>query len=166
VRPVVAQAEVLLVELKVPTVALPAEVVLTDGRTLTGRIFLPASASRHTGATRAEEWMEEPNAFFPFLIDGGEAPAILNKRQVLLLSVPFAVERDAPGREEDEVGVRRAVRLWCGEHELAGHVHIDMPENQSRVLDYLNRPGRFVGLWDGQRHVLIQKDLITRIQED
>jgi hypothetical protein len=153
-------------ELRVPTVALPAEILCSDGRTLVGRIFVPATASRHTGAMRAEEWIEDPASFFPFLADGASSPVILNKRQVVALSVPFAAERDEPGREEDEVVARRRVRMHCDERAFEGAVHIDLPQSQSRVLDYLNRPGRFVGLWNGQRHVLIQRDLITRVQEN
>jgi hypothetical protein len=155
-----------MVELRVPTVALPAEILCTDGRKLVGRIFVPATASRHTGSMRAEEWIDDAASFFPFLSDGASGPVILNKRHVLVLSVPFAAERDGPGQEEDEAGTRRRVRVWCDDRDVEGSVHIDMPENQSRVLDYLNRPGRFIGLWDGQRHLLIQKDRITRVQEN
>ena len=36
------------------TVALAAEVFCDDGRQFQGRIFLPASASAHTGVMRAE----------------------------------------------------------------------------------------------------------------
>jgi len=155
-----------MVELKVPTVALPAEILGTDGRRFVGRIFVPATASRHTGSMRAEEWMDDPASFFPFLADGTSSPVILNKRHVLVLSVPFDAERDGPGREEDEAGTRRRVRVGCDDREFEGSIHIDMPENQSRVLDYLNRPGRFIGVWDGQRHLLVQRDRITRVQEN
>jgi hypothetical protein len=40
-----------------------------------------------------------------------------------------------------------------------------MPEEQRRVLDVLNRPGRFLTLRDGARHHLVQKNRITRVQE-
>jgi hypothetical protein len=40
-----------------------------------------------------------------------------------------------------------------------------MPEEHRRVLDYLNRPGRFLTLRDGDRHHLVQKNRITRVQE-
>ena len=40
-----------------------------------------------------------------------------------------------------------------------------MPEEHSRVLDYLNGRGRFVTLRDGSRHHLVQKRRITRVEE-
>jgi hypothetical protein len=42
---------------------------------------------------------------------------------------------------------------------------VTMPEGHSRVLDYLNRPQRFLTLREGERHHLIQKERITRVLE-
>jgi hypothetical protein len=154
-----------MAEFKVPTVALPAEVLCADGQSLVGRIFVPATASRHTGAMRAEEWMDEATDFFPFLEDGAPSSIILNKRQVVVLSVSGAPAREEPDDDEPP-GTSRRVRVRCGDRDFDGTVLIDMPENQSRLLDYLNRPGRFLGLWDGQHHRLVQKDHITSVQEN
>jgi hypothetical protein len=153
-----------MAEFKVPTVALPAEVLSVEGRKLVGRVFVPAASARHSGAMRAHEWMEEAQPFFPFLPDGGQGSVILNKRQVVALSLPGAT-----AEEEVEGGVDvtlRRVQVWCGDREFQGMLVIDMPESQSRVLDCLNRPGSFLGLSAGDRHLLIQKRLITRVQEN
>jgi hypothetical protein len=154
-----------MAELRVPTIALPAELLAADGRTLVGRIFVPAAAHRHTGAMKAEEWLNEPSDFFPFLADGASTSVILNKRQVLVLSVPAAAEVDERESEE-ESGPRRRVRVRCGGRDFEGAVLIDMPENQCRLLDYLNRPGRFLGLWDGDHHRLIHKGHVTSVYEN
>jgi hypothetical protein len=154
-----------MAEFRVPTIALPAEILSAEGQTLVGRIFVPASASRHTGAMRAEEWLDEPVDFFPFLADGSSTSMILNKRQILVVSLPAEAEGDEH-LEEDEAGTKRAVKVRCGEREFEGTVLIEMPESQSRVLDHLNRPGRVLGLWDGQRHRLIQKHHITSVHEN
>jgi len=151
-------------EFQVPTVPLPAEVLTVEGRKLAGRIFVPAAASRHTGAMRAEEWMEEGQPFFPFLADGAPSSVILNKRQVVALSLPLLSEE--PPLAAEMGGPVRRLQVHCGERVFQGTLIIDMPESQSRVLDCLNRPGSFLGLWDGARHLLIQKRLITRVQEN
>lgn len=150
-------------ELRVPTVALTAEVLLTDGQTLVGRIFVPATALTHAGATRPEEWMNEPADFFPFLPDEAQTPVILNKRRILVMSVPaFADAGDLP---EEAASPERRVVIELQGRSLTGTIVIDMPQNQSRVLDYLNRPERFLTLRDGDRHHFIQKRRITRVQE-
>ena len=150
-------------ELRVPTVAFPAEAVCADGRTFVGRIFVPAAASRHAGAMRAEEWMNEGSSFFPLLPDDSATSVLLNKQELLVLSVSAAADRsEVP--EEAEALVRR-VALECGGRRLEGALVIDMPSTQSRVLDYLNRPEPFLTLREGDRHHLVRKSRITRVVE-
>ncbi len=150
-------------DLKVPTVALTAEILFADGSDMLGRMFVPASASSHAGAMRPEEWMNEPVDFFPFLPDAARSPIIVNKHEVLILSVPSSVDADLALEAADSP--RRRVTIECGGRRLAGTLIIDMPQYQSRVLDYLNRAGRFLTLRDGDRHHLIQKQRITRVEE-
>jgi hypothetical protein len=150
-------------ELRVPTVAFPAEAVCADGRTFVGRIFVPAAASRHAGAMRAEEWMNEGSSFFPLLPDDSATSVLLNKQELLVLSVSAAADRSEV-MEEAEALVRR-VALECGGRRLEGALVIDMPSTQSRVLDYLNRPEPFLTLREGDRHHLVRKSRITRVVE-
>jgi hypothetical protein len=150
-------------ELRVPTVALTAEILFADGRDLLGRIFVPATASRHSGAMRPEEWMNEPPEFFPFLPDSAGSSIIVNKNEILILSVPSSVDADRTLEETESL--ERRVAIECGGHRLTGTLVIDMPQYKSRVLDYLNRAGWFLTLRDGERHHLIQKRRITRVEE-
>lgn len=150
-------------DLRVPTVALPAEVHCADGRQFPGRIFLPSSASAHSGVMRAEEWMNEPNPFFPLLPDGGSVPVILNKLEVLVVTVPASADHDSA--LDDAPVPERRVAVECGGLRLEGTIMIDMPEAHSRVLDYFNRPGAFLTLRQGDRHHLVCKARITRVVE-
>jgi hypothetical protein len=152
-----------MVELRVPTVAFPAEVVCADGRMFVGRIFVPAAASRHAGAMRAEEWMNEANAFFPFLPDDSRTSVLLNKQELLVLSVSESA--DQGDLEEDVEVLARRVAVECGDRRLEGTLMIEMPEAQSRVLDFLNRPETFLTLREGDRHHLVRKSRITRVVE-
>jgi hypothetical protein len=148
-------------ELKVPTNAILAEVLCADGRRFRGRIFLPTTAMHHSGATRAAEWMNEPAQFFPFLPEDG-ASILLNKREVLVLSV----DADDDGSADDDSGSPvRQVAIEAESERLDGRLLIEMPLNQARVLDYLNRPEMFLTLRTGHRHHLIQKERITRVIE-
>ncbi len=150
-------------ELRVPMTAMPAEAVCADGRSFVGRIFIPANSNRHSGPMRAEEWMNEPADFFALLPDEGGAPILLNKHEVLVLSV--SREADHIAEEPEEEMPRKRVTVECGDRRLEGEVVIDMPENQRRVLDYLNRHERFLTLHDGERHHLVRKARITRVIE-
>jgi len=148
---------------QVPRLLRAAEVLCADGRVLRGRVFLPAAAESHAGAMRAEEWMNEPDPFFPFLPDGEGAPVILNKDQLLVVTVSASADRDDTA-EQVRAPVRQ-VSVECGALRLRGEVLIDMPADSSRVLDLLNRTGAFLNVRDGDRHYLVSKSRITRVSE-
>jgi hypothetical protein len=152
-----------MTELRVPTLALPAAVLDAEGYRTAGQVFLPAQAHDHTGATRPVEWINGPGDFFPFLPEGARSPVVLNKRQILLVMV--AAPADAEELAEEEGLTRRRVSVECGSHRFEGSLMLDMPEGHRRVLDYLNRPDRFLELREGDQHLLIRKDAITRLHE-
>lgn len=148
---------------QVPRLLRAAEVLQADGRLMRGRVFLPAAAESHPGAMRAEEWMNDPAAFFPFLPDGEGRPVILNKQQVLVVTVAASADHD---ETMDAVGAKvRRVRVECGSLRFDGEVLVDMPANHSRILDLLNRPGGFLNVREGERHHLVRKSGITRVSE-
>jgi len=148
---------------QIPRLLRAAELLIADGRVLRGRVFLPATAASHAGAMRAEEWMNDPLPFFPFLPDGEGSPVILNKEQLVVMTVAASADRD---ETLDEVGAPvKHVSVECGALRLTGEVLLDLPLNHSRVLDLLNRPGAFVNVRDGERHHLVAKARITRVSE-
>jgi hypothetical protein len=150
-------------QFQVPRLLRAAEVVSADGRVLRGRVFLPASAKAHAGAMRAEEWVNDPAPFFPFLPDGEGRPVILNKAQVAVLTVAASAD---PDDQEVAVGAKvRRVDVECGALRVSGDVLVDMPANHSRILDLLNRPGAFLNVREGDRHHLVRKSGITRVSE-
>jgi hypothetical protein len=112
---------------------------------------------------RAEEWMNDPAAFFPFLPDGEGRPVILNKAQVAVVTVAAAADQD--DALEQAAAPTKRVRVECGALRLEGEVLVDMPANQSRILDVLNRPGAFLNVREGDRHHLVRKSGITRVSE-
>jgi hypothetical protein len=136
-----------------------AEVTCLDGRGFRGRIFVPASSSLHPGPMRAEEWMNGGGQFFPFLPDEADTPEILNKKEILVVSI-----KGGDG-EQEAVDIARRVVVECGSRRLEGTVLIDMPTQNSRVLDYLNRADAFLPLYEADHVHLVQKHNITRVLE-
>jgi hypothetical protein len=152
-------------ELRVPTVALAAEVVLVDGRTLVGRIFVPVASAGHGGPMRADEWLNETGPFLPFLVDKGEAPVLLNKHEVLVASVLAEADAVVDEGEAESQAPRKHVIVECRNRRIQGELLIDMPSHRSRVLDYLNRPEAFLTVREGAHHHLVQKARITQVVE-
>jgi hypothetical protein len=150
--------------LKVPTVALPATVLGADDRNTIGHIFVPSAASRHAGPMRADELMNEPAMFFPFLPDQAHSPVILNKEEVLVVTV--AVPADAEETSSPDVECEHHVVVECGGHHINGMLlPRERPGAHSRVLDVLNLGSSFLVVRHGDRLHLVQKRRITRVIE-
>ena len=148
-----------MTELKVPTHATAAEVVLSDKRTLIGRVFIPDSSSQHSGPMRPDEWLNQDRAFFPFLADDSKSTVLLNKEQVAVLSIAAVSEDEAVLAEAP----LRAVTVEIPDRRIDGSVLMDMPQGQQRVLDQLNRPEPFLLLRAPDRWHLVRKSLVTRV---
>ncbi|HEY3358776.1 MAG TPA: hypothetical protein VGQ83_36345 [Polyangia bacterium] len=135
-------------DLRLPVVPLPAEVVCGDGRSFTGQIYLPASAAHHAGPPRPEEWINGPAVFFPFRAEGQRTAVILNKLELVMLSVPATADLAETPEPEDQP--RQRVTVECGALHVAGELVLDLPGTNARVLDCLNRPAPFVTVREGE----------------
>ena len=148
---------------QVPRLLRTADVLFIDGQRYRGRVFLPAAAESHAGPMRVDEWLEEPASFFPFLRDGEGRPVILNKDQLVVLTVPGAVDLDDVHAVSSVP--RQLVQVECGPHHVTGEVVIDMPADHLRVLDLLNRAGSFLEVRENERRHFVRKSQITRVSE-
>lgn len=147
-------------QFRVPVVKRAARIRSTDGQLLTGSIFLPALAPDHDGPMRVEEWINHHEAFFPFLPEGESRSRILNKHNVLDLTL-----LDHPDTEIDSIGLLQEVIVECGALHLDGTAWIDMPEHASRLLDWVNQPSAFILIRDSKGIHILQKRAITFIAE-
>jgi len=150
-------------ELRVPVAALPAVVALASGASMSGRIYVPAVASRHGGPTRPVEWINDGPAFFPFLPDEADRPVLLNKAAVLALTVP--AWSDEPDPDEVVPAPQREVVVECGAATFRGRVALDLPAHQGRLLDVLNLAAGFLTVCDGGSHHLVNKRHVVRVVE-
>ena len=146
---------------QIPRLLRAAELLYGDGRILHGRIFLPV-AGAHAGAVRVGEWLEGPSVFFPFLPDGEGRPLLLNKQQLLVLTMSPASD---PVEAASATAPWRRVHIECGPLNFEGEVLIDMPAGRQRVLDLLNRPAKFLAVRGPERRYFVRKSAISRLSE-
>jgi hypothetical protein len=149
--------------LRVPTLPIEAEVLLTGGERLTGVLRLPAAAADHGGPPSLAEWLNGPDAFFPFQPQGRDDCLLLNKRELLVLSA--SSNSGGPDTPEGVNAPRRSVTVELEGFRYSGVVTIDLPAQHSRTLDVFNRPERFLTLHAGDVDHVVNKDRVGRATE-
>jgi len=150
-------------DFRVPTVPLATEIQCVDGTVLRGTVYLSADSAVQAGPMLPDEWINGPGMFFPFLPTHSEAAILVNKSNVLTLSVA-APPDDAEQAPELALLVQGVV-VEAGTARLEGSVAIDMPDYRRRLVDYLNRPEPFLALKSGTRLHFVRKDCISRVAE-
>jgi len=154
-------------DLRVPTTTFTAEVVLVEGETLLGRLFVPAHTSLHPGPLRPDERLNDEADFFPFLLADSPEPVIVNKRQVAW--VAFDVRTFPTSSDDDDYEApstpEHRVSIHCRGRKLEGVLVIDLPQYKSRVLDRLNQPERFLRIKEAHLLVYVNRDHISKVVE-
>lgn len=149
------------------------EIVCADATRQRGQLFLAPSAAHHAGAERPEERLNDDCDFFPFLPDKHERSVIVNKHQVIVLSLDLTQSEQLRrwwgiDADDDELLIphmKQRILVECDGVELEGVLVMDAPQHQRRTLDLLNRAERFICLRDHDQLHLINRKRIVRASE-
>lgn len=162
------------VELRLPTKVVAVRLALVGGMPTPAEMFLPDVARRGRGHLLDDlsaQLCSEPS-FIP----------VRWKNRVRLLGKPaiawVAVRRDDPEEApstDASAGPSEELTLYDREHrvelelvhgtKLIGTLLDSSPIDRTRVIDHLNRAGRFVRLWTTNEHFLINTMQIVAVTE-
>jgi hypothetical protein len=146
---------------KIPRREVAVRILLDDGRSLDGTLF-----TAETGPDGGPEDVlhllnVSSEDFVPLLC--GQDSFLLNKAGIIW--VQAAGESAAAVASEAGSGRLVPVRLsLAGGLSVVGTLSIVMPEQRSRVLDYLNASGRFVPLFGEGSVTLVQRGYIVSVR--
>ncbi len=145
---------------KVPRNEVQVRILLDDGRMIEGTLYT-ATVGPNGGPETVLDRLLDPSEEFLPLAAGGDR-LLLNKGGILLVEIP----PEAAGKTDLEEGAKEAlVRVTlAGGTSLLGKLAIRMPEESSRVLDYLNAAPRFLPLLGERRIALLQKRFIVSVR--
>lgn len=118
-----------------PRAALPARVTLTQGKPRAGTIYVGARVPQHDGPETPLEMLNRPDAFFPFRPADGEI-LLVAKGQTVALAIDHG-----PIVDPDRLSAAKQLRLdlvLANGATLSGWASVELPEQHSRALDYLN----------------------------
>jgi hypothetical protein len=131
----------------VPRIPLSARLLLTQGVSRPGTVFLLDGVPQHDGPETPLEMLNRPEPFFPFRGEGEEGVLLVAKGQTVALTV----ERHPPIGDPDRLSAARMAGVelvLIGGATLGGWASYEMPEGHSRLLDYLNATSDpFFAIW-------------------
>jgi hypothetical protein len=131
-----------------PRTTVEAQILLTQGLSHAGQIFVMERVPQHDGSETVLEMLNRPEGFFAFKPDkSGDNLMLVSKSQ----TVTVAVDRQAPIADPARLSAARLLGLelvLAGGSKLGGWASVELPPQQSRVLDYLNASrDSFFALW-------------------
>ncbi|MGE4543166.1 MAG: hypothetical protein AB7D06_03550 [Pedobacter sp.] len=111
---------------------------LADGSEVTGEVFLSLYEAHRQGSQRVGELLNGEDAFLP--VKTADGTVHLNVANIIKASTPADDER----HELMMLGKKYTVQITTLHGEaIEGEIFVDLPQDRSRVSDYLNRPERF-----------------------
>lgn len=124
-------------------------------------ILLAAHQAHEFRRQHVLDVLEEPLLFLPARDSASGVWEIVNKRWILWIRMSSEEEVD-----EELFDFAKKVRVDLqGKAQLEGELLYSAPEESARVSDYLNLPGRFFRLWEGEHVYLVNKSLVFRVVE-
>ena len=157
-----------------PTTTVPVRLALVGHDPGGAELFLNQAVARKSRTAVVDavgELVDEPSAFLP--VKGArDSVRLLSKHSIAWI----AVNREQPSADGDFDNVpSEVVTLYDRQHHvlveltngkiLNGTLFDSAPADRPRVIDHLNRAGRFLRLWTTDEHYLINKEHILAVVE-
>lgn len=121
---------------QLPHAAVAARLTLSQGRPQAGTIFLAARVPQHDGPETPLEMLNRPDPFLPFRATDDGAVLLVARAQIVTLTVDHG-----PITDPDRLSAAKELQLeliLSNGTTIAGHARVELPEQHSRTLDYLN----------------------------
>jgi hypothetical protein len=132
-----------------------------DGAKLDVNFFLSHFAEEHSGRELILDVLNSNLAFLPVEEIRTGTIFFLNKSGVMFLEIP---ERDLA--EETVLNPKKHVQVELTNHEILNlSLFIEMPEERSRVSDYLNFSPGFIYLCGEEKDFILNKSFVFSVKD-
>jgi hypothetical protein len=154
-------------QLRIRKEAFAVDLALAGAGSRRVEIFLAEHRANEFRRQLVLDLLEHVQAFLPARDAATGAWEIFNKDALLWIGVPLAPFGSQTAAGEDELfEFRRAVRVdLIAATPLEGELLYSAPEESTRLVDYLNEPGRFLRVWAKETLYLVNKTFVLRVVE-
>ncbi|NIQ96476.1 MAG: hypothetical protein GWO11_05460 [Desulfuromonadales bacterium] len=133
---------------------------LSDGRSLSGEVFLDLHDVHRRGSQRVGDLLNAEDFFLP--VKTADGVFLVNIEQVMEVRVEAAAEKD----ELMLLGQRHTVRIHTVHgQEMIAELYVDRPQSSSRAKDYFNQPLRFFRVFQGDEVIYLNPANILYIRD-
>ena len=152
--------------LRIPKEAFAVELALAGAVPRRVQVFLAEHRANEFRRQYVLDLLEQARAFLPARDTSTGKRETFNKDALLWIGVPLAPFGSKAAGEEELFEFQRPVRVdLIGGEPLSGELLYSAPEESTRLVDYLNAPGRFLRLWAKETLYLINKAFVLRVVE-
>jgi hypothetical protein len=142
----------------------PATIVFTDGRTLTGEIFLHAMSRFRLAPQDPAEFFNDSDQYF-VLAPTYDERILVSKSSVAVAETPLPSSEPDDALDGAHVGLGVEVGV-IGGVTCAGWLFPEKTPGRARLLDYLNSYNtRFLVLYDSQKTTLVNRNSVAHVRE-
>jgi hypothetical protein len=153
--------------LKIRKQAVAVELALAGGEPRRVEVFVAEHRDNEYRRQDVLDLLEHVQAFLPARDPATGRGEIFNKDALLWIALPlspFGSEQESEAEELFEF--RRPVRVdFHGGQSISGELLYSAPAESTRLVDYVNEPGRFLRLWTKDFLYLINKAFVLRLVE-
>lgn len=139
----------------VPKRKVASRVRLTTGEVIEGSLFLDFIDPIHRGEQTLLDKFNGESPWLPLLTPDGVI--VVNRDRTALVEPGEGVPAAMVRRENSPVFRRERVTLRAGDRTLDGQIAMDLPDEFSRVSDFLNFPDLFFAVETADGPVLVSK---------
>ncbi len=126
-----------MADFSLPRTSVPASLLLTQGVSRPGQIFVMERVPHHDGPETVLELLNRAEGFFAFRPAEDDEVLLVSKVQTVALSV----DRQAPIADPARLSAARMLGVevvLAGGSTIGGWASVELPQQQARLLDYLN----------------------------
>ncbi len=133
----------------------------SDGMKLEVNFFLSPYAEGHSGREFLLDILNSNLTFLPVEDIRTNAILFLNKSKIMYLEIP---ERDLA--EETVLNPEKSVQVELTNNEILNmSLFMEMPEERSRISDYLNLSAQFIYLCGKEKDLILNKSFMFSVKD-
>ena len=143
----------------------PVNLVLMDGRVLSGDIFLNPISRHRIAPQQPAEFLNQPEPFF-ILAPTYDERILVAKAAVALVEAPLPTSDDDDQLDTARVGVGVEIELIASSISAIGWLFYRASAGKGRVQDYLNDlTDQFIVLFDAEKTTLVNRHAVANVRE-